>query len=241
MSWQSLTTRGGNTPQSAFSSSAQGGQIARNFGGGRKFRSGRLGRGRKAVYQLARRVNNLSKTLALDQDVHAIDQNFSNAVISTGTIQPILNVAIGDDWFNRDGNAIKIKSLYIRLAMNVATSATANQIVRFILFVDKSSNGALPAVTDVLSAANVNAPLNYLNKGRFYILRDRTYALAIASQDIIVDKIYKRFKPDLEATYIGTTAATASLGTNQLMVLMISDQVATGPTLAWYSRTKFLP
>lgn len=110
--------------------------------------------------------------------------------ISPGGERGVINVPIqGTDFDNRIGRKIQIVSVQARVIFyfrdSVATggpprvfpgSFQSGPITsRFMLLIDYQPNGALPATTDILTTANVLAPLNLNYRDRFKVLTDKMF------------------------------------------------------------------
>lgn len=153
------------------------------------------------------------------------EQNVVNnvALTTAGVVRNICEVAQGDGIQTRDGNAIQVKSWYVRETY----TATAECLVRIMLFVDKQQEGATnPAVTDVLDQTysnNILAPLNESNFGRFSILVDKIISIDPASKGTIFHKIYKRLNQSVR--YIGINST--DIGKNGLYMLHVTDTAST--------------
>lgn len=226
-------------------------QIAKSTGRkGRRFRR----RQKRTVASLSKEVGFMKKKMAREQDIHAFTQSDSSAVLNTGRVTPISNVAQGTNYLERLGDQIGIKTLQVKLAIN-RNGATAlnNALVRFIVFKDRSSNGAIPTTLDLFGTLTPSPlqPLDYVQKDRFYVLFDRIYSIKALGNitaggiaypgDIIVDQMYKKFRKEIRTTYAGTGSTAANLTTNQLYVWDSSDATANGPTISFWSRIKFDP
>lgn len=88
---------------------------------------------------------------------------------------------LGSDYNNRVGRKIVNEFLDITGMMftDIASSGaqlTTAQVGRMIVLVDYQSNGAAPAVTDILESSEALSQLNLNNRDRFEILSDESYA-----------------------------------------------------------------
>jgi len=114
----------------------------------------------------------------------------------------------------------------------VATASTPQgDVVRVMVIYDNQTNGALPAVGDVLQSANYQSPLNLNNRDRFKILHDKFHnmnsnlftagALTAGSPGA---KFVQKFKScSLDCIFSGTTAAVGSIATGGIYVIAISE------------------
>ena len=156
--------------------------------------------------------------------------------VSTGTVQPLATISQGNGQTNRDGNSIKVTSLLIRATLTRNASATATK-VRIIIFSDTSSNGATPALADVLQTANQDSPINRVNGARFTIIKDKSYILD-SDQPMAQMYIYKKMQHHVH--YLTTDNTVASQGQGFIYLLAISSEATNAPQIAYNSRMRFL-
>lgn len=157
------------------------------------------------------------------------------AADTTGSITCLNLTAVGDDNTTRDGRQINNKSIHVQGLLTPNDSVAGPNWARLMLLWDTQPNGALPAVTDILTAATSTANTNLNNRQRFIILRDiklaqgindntATMAYSNGNNTYTVDT----FIPlgGLKTTYSGTTAAITSVSSNALLMLTIGSQAA---------------
>lgn len=101
---------------------------------------------------------------------------------STGSIIPLNLISAGSSFFNRIGRKVEMKSLLLEINLN-PVSAVRNcgaDTLRILVVYDRQTNGATPAITDILqdteqNGTNTTAPtsnINLNNRDRFQIIRD---------------------------------------------------------------------
>jgi len=155
----------------------------------------------------------------------------------------------GSDAINRIGRKILVKSLLFRadvswICPTVIAPSGVNDVppMRYILLIDKQSNGAQPLFTEVLrldiSTTNfLTAPLNLNNRDRFVVLADKViqfqqgfYVSATAAYSYSQRKeikIYKKLNTEVVFTGAGAGAsspgAAADVATNAMWILFISE------------------
>ena len=156
--------------------------------------------------------------------------------VTTGKIQPLSIIPQGDQNTQRSGNEIKVTSLLMRATMSKATAATSTKI-RLIIFSDVSSNGALPALADVLQTANQDSPINRVNGTRFTVLCDKSYIVDGSTPKKQL-YIYKKLQHHIH--YLTTDNTNASLGQGQIYLAAITDEATNAPTISYNSRMRFL-
>lgn len=181
------------------------------------------------------------KTIDLDSTTKVAD--------TTGTVTLLNGVATGDDFTDRDGRRITMTSLYIQGMVTAVDNVTGASLARLIVVYDKQANGAAPAITDVLKAADSYAQINLNNRSRFQIIADKRYALGpmsdtatqafAGSPSVMPVKIYRKL--NLETQYSGTGATIASIATGSLYMLTIGNQGAGGGSnFALSARVRFV-
>lgn len=94
----------------------------------------------------------------------------SYALDTTGSVTLLNTVAQGAGVTQRVGKKIVLKGIQARGRMVNGSTATVNDVA-FMIVYDKRPTGALPAVTDILTAADSTAMNNDANSGRFSILK----------------------------------------------------------------------
>ncbi len=143
----------------------------------------------------------------------------------------------GDTESTRVGRMIKIHSIQVRGKTELATNtSTKSPCIRFFLFLDKQCNGAEPAVTDVLEAADFLAHNKLENSGRFVTLKTWIICMnqiAAAGNGTANDwgeltrtwQYYKSFKVPIKIQFSGATGALTEIKSNNLMLGWITDKV----------------
>ena len=97
---------------------------------------------------------------------------------TTGTIQLLNGCSQATDYNDRIGRKIIVRSIQLRGLVYPLDTTTATSLCRMILLYDCQTNGAAPAITDVITSATSTAPLNLNNRDRFKILMDKQWAVA---------------------------------------------------------------
>jgi len=164
-----------------------------------------------------------------------------------GSIVLLNGVTQGTDFNQRIGRSVSMKSLLFRFTVEKATGANSDgATARIILFYDAQTNGAAPAVTDVLATASHLSPMNLNNRDRFKILADsylETEAFVNTAGVISAGSYCERTKTiykkmTMECQFSGTTNAVGSIATGGIFALFISSEL-NGTGYSVYSRTRF--
>lgn len=185
---------------------------------------------------IASRALSMAKFLA---SVINVEHKFKDTVFprttifSTPSITFISGTSQGDAQSgSRNGDSIKLSSVNMRGLITVgsaisATSTVNIKTVRVILINDKVSDGAAPALSDVLDNSvlpNVYARYNPDNMGaRFKILYDKRFTVS-PTTNCIKFSCYRKLKHHLK--YTGSTANQSDASTGHLYVLVVSDDNA---------------
>lgn len=172
-----------------------------------------------------------------------IDQPVGAALDNTvWYIVPITQCAQGDDNINRNGKSILLKSINLRLKISLEGALTKANI-RVMLIRYNACNGSNPSFSELLdtpldiqSFRNLNGPVN-----NYTVFMDKRFTMDVDTKDEIVFDRF--FKVTDHVKYIGTSAATASLGNNNYFWCFLSDNAfhaSDVPYVQGYSRCRFI-
>lgn len=172
-------------------------------------------------------------------DTSGVGQNPS----FTPVITPLTALAQGDADGDRSGLSIYAKWIRLSYIAFANETNTTPQALRVMVFIDTSQNGATPAATDVLTVSGslnvINSPQNQNNIPRFKVLYDKMHWLANDSNQALVQR--RMIKIDRRVNYLGTSAASASLGKGTVYLLFVSSNSAQDqPSFSYYSRLTYL-
>lgn len=171
----------------------------------------------------------VSRQLTRIGEMKSIDIPATSTVINTvGAVTLLNGVARGDTSATRVGNRITLRSIQVK-GYGLPTAATGNsQCGRVIVVYDRQSNGAAPAVTDILKDSHGSSLKNQLNDGRFLTLMDQMLAIPTADGNgeypVLVD-FYKKLNlsVDFNANNAGTIADFIS---GSIYLLSIGSEAA---------------
>lgn len=166
------------------------------------------------------------KGLVNSEMLHNDDSITANVVNSTtGLVKHLSDIAQNDTDTGRTGNSILARSLLHRFRIKMSASATTT-IVRMMLVIDTQQiSDTVPVVTDILQLADVDAPLNKENAGRFKVLLNKTISLTTNSPQYHVEKFFNLYH---HIRYNGT--ATSDIQKGGLYFMALSDQTTNTPT-----------
>lgn len=172
---------------------------------------------------------------------------------SGGAVTAINLVGQGSDFVNRIGRQIVLKSVLLRATITPSEAGTTGNeslgdIARVMLVYDKQPNSAagLPAVTDILTTADVFSGINLNNRDRFVALMDKKYPMhpytavssAISTGAPITRYIDKYKKLNHDTIFSGTGSTIGNIATGSLLLVFISYVTGTSAYNV-YSRVRF--
>lgn len=154
---------------------------------------------------------------------------------TTGTVTLLNGTAQGSDFSNRIGRKATMVAVQLEGQIIPADlTNTASSKCRVMLIYDAQPNGALPAITDILTASTSNAFMNLNNRDRFKVIADVNESIGhvvdtatqaqAGSPTVHNVSVYKKI--NLETIYDGTTAAIADVQTGALLLVTIGNQAA---------------
>lgn len=157
----------------------------------------------------------------------------SGTASATGAIIYKSAIAQGDSFDNRTGDKIRVHSI----EWTAAFTDTANNLFRFVLVEDTSNIGAAPAVTDILSSANIFAHMNpiYEIQHRFRVLLDIKVSTSAAGEQY---KIRSGLLKPKHPVYFNGTDSTASSGGKNAIYALVIGKSSTG-TYDFTTSTRF--
>ncbi len=158
----------------------------------------------------------------------------------------LVHISQGTEESQRVGRSVTLSSLHIRGVYNFVEHATVSaDACRFIVYLDKQTNGATAAVTDILETADEKAYRNLSNTGRFEILADRYFTINSLTADGASNygqvlkplNINIPFKQGIKIEYNNTTGNITEIRSNNIGLLWI-NQGATSVTAT--ARVRYL-
>lgn len=193
-------------------------------------------------------------------------------IMTAGTISLVVAPPLeGASFYQRIGRRIRMKSLEIRGEItpnNTNAAAVPQQFARIMVLYDRQTNGALPALADILTGFNAAGAttstvwdgLNMNNRDRFTVLRDRKLILnglgingatpaniTGLSPDPNVDNtsyVFREFikLKGLETHFKASAGGVGDIATGSIVLLTVSSADANAAPawqLAYGARLKF--
>lgn len=119
-------------------------------------------------------------------ELKSLDVPFGTVTLdSTGSVTALNLIRAGSSYFNRIGRKIEMQSIRLVAEVLPLRTIAAQDYIRILIIYDRQTNGALPAITDILQTtdqAGANSTtsfsgLNLNNRDRFVVLRDHHVTL----------------------------------------------------------------
>lgn len=204
---------------------------AKRYSKGGKFSSTRLV---KDVAMLKSLINAEKKFM---------DYNLTPTISSTASYNHINGCAQDDTETGRDGQSVKMVSLYVEGYVTLNASATQDN-VRISVVLDRQVNGSGPAYTDIYESSN---PASFRNKDtvdRFQVLKSQNIILSHNGANLKKFCFYinlgKFDQKDMHVKYNGALATLASIYTNALYITWVGTQATNTSTAVINSRIRFV-
>ncbi len=206
------------------------------------FRKRRRKRTMRAKSSLTRRVTKITKRISSLIEKKHKDLSSNGNFASDQTANSLTAMIQGDASNQRTGLKITAKNVYVKLLVQWVAGVTSSLgSCRYILFMDRNSQGATPSGTDLLESQSVQSLLNNINEGRrFIVLADKLFNNPQPSTAVGYDKSVA-FKIPLNKNvwYLDSSDNQSSLGRNQIYQICVGDNtIASGNAPAFSSETR---
>lgn len=162
------------------------------------------------------------------------DINETDAYVGNSTLTLLTGVALGDNYTDREGVKIKLNSINCNLRVTDIESANAigDVYVRIMIVLVRETDGADPAITDILEVDHPTSQRNWLLKDKFIVISDKRFVLpkhdTVSHTSKRIYKYYRKFKPwGINTTFKDTTALVASTQSNHLYLVLMNDAANT--------------
>jgi hypothetical protein len=156
----------------------------------------------------------------------AVDVVTASAVNTTGVLVLLNGLAPGTAINQRLGQRTHFTSGALDVNSTVTATTGTDQFSRFLVVLDKQPNGAAFAITDVLTAVSVIAPINLSNRNRFVVYVDQKFHLNASAEPGSQKSFHCRMPAFVTSYNTGTAGTIADITTNALYFVAIGDNVA---------------
>lgn len=164
-----------------------------------------------------------------------LDTDTNSVITTAASVVPLDLIALGTGENAKIGDKITLKSLMSRISIICNATALVN-FLRVIYFSYDATQGSLPAVGNILQVpTNYRSPLADDYSQNIKVWHDKTYALAVGSDQVQSDKFFRKIQLDIEYNPNSTQS-----NKNSLFALYISDQAVNGPTVQDYVRIRYV-
>lgn len=182
------------------------------------------------------------------KELNFVDTTVAVNVNTTGSVTLLNGMAQGTTASTRIGRRIQMKSIEFKLFVQADSTALTN-VTRYAIVLDKQSNGAAPAFTDIYDAAAPTALRNISNKARFWVLYDSGLQVCIGNSATAAQgtdntirplELYKRINIPVQYN-AGSAGTVGDIQTNGLFFVAIGN-IAAGTadaTVAGYIRVRY--
>lgn len=150
-------------------------------------------------------------------------------------MQSVNFVIIGTAATNRIGRRIHIRKIQLRIHLTLPNSTTRDAMVdrvRIVVFLNKQTNGAAPAWTDLYVNANIDSFRNLDQAQQFRILMDKTIGMSskAAAGDGATDQyvgeertVYYNKSCNIPIEYQASGGTIGDISSNNIGVFMITE------------------
>lgn len=166
------------------------------------------------------------------------DVDFSNSVVSAiGKIEQLLEIKQGTTESERIGRKCTIKTIGLRVIAKlppVTVQANSSDTLRFMLILDKQTNGAPATPSEVLQTADILEYKNVANSTRFEIIWDKSITInaqagagnGTTDNDTFEMQqwLYYFKKVHIPIEYNNTLGAITEIRSNNLFLLQFSEK-----------------
>lgn len=143
---------------------------------------------------------------------------------------------------NRKGRKVLMKSLDVKWNY-ILNGASGGADGRIVIFYDKQSNAAAPAVLDVMTTDNFLSSVNLSNNDRFVILANEyTTPINTGGNPTISGRIFRKLNNAI-AFNNGNAGTIADITTGSIYIIFAQNGTgitAGGPALSFYSRIRYI-
>jgi len=183
-------------------------------------------------------------------ELKTLDVSHNLLAAGAGAVVLLNGCQQGNDYTNRDGRQIIMKSMLIRFSVapySTTTSLNQGDYIRLLVVYDKQTNGIAPTPGSILIGPDSMAPMNLNFRDRYKILMDKTVSMAAANYSAgaltngspTVKSVYCYRKLDLDTVFSGTGNTVADISTGAVFLLYISLSTASTTNIIGWTRIRF--
>ncbi len=166
------------------------------------------------------------------------DITASQTINNVAKITLLNGLSKGDDFDDRDGRVVRVKSIQISLIYEMSTVATFTQM-RIMVVLDKQPNEMTLVINDLLDSSALQSFRNLDNRKRFVILRNEIVSMSISGAQGGYFEYYKKF--NLKTIYDDSDVGDiADISTNAIYLILLSNEPTNLPTVIRSTRVRYI-
>lgn len=156
---------------------------------------------------------------------------------NTSNVLCLTNIAQGDQYYERQGNSIRLNSIHAKLTLFKNSSATAT-VVNIMLVRDNNAAEGEPVADDILTGTPIyDGLINKKNIGRFQILMRRSIVVSSGSEYVKQIQFNKKITTHVKFT---NGNVTDRAGKGHIYFIALSNQNTLTPTLTGTIRAQYI-
>lgn len=179
----------------------------------------------------------------MNPEFKTIDKDVTIPSVGTAINVQLLNgVQRGDDYNQRVGRSMRVKSIELNMLITKNPASTGYERVRVILLLDKDPDSTTITNTEIFASitSQIISPRNLDNRNRLVMLKDWVYTLNKDGGPQSYNEQYYR-KLGFHTIYNNSNLGTiADINENALYLIVVSDTGINTPSFTYYSRLRFL-
>lgn len=195
-------------------------------------------------------VKYIKKSLGLNTECKYLDLaeavGTATSTTMTQTAGVMTPIPQGDNTNSRQGNSVRLTSMYSTFTFRAHSSSVASSRVRLVCVYQPKLNtaGAILANTDLFTDTTVNIETPYsMNTVGYKILMDKTFEISSVGQSGSTKTIRYHYQPlshHIEWTDADTTGVAANLLQGYIRYFVCTDNGTHPPTYSSYTRIKWV-
>lgn len=214
----------------------------RNFRGRRRFRRGRKVSWYNRKYSTLQLAKKAFRGVRYLRGLVNSEMLYTERQTSLGSMQAniwnLCQVPEGDDYNQRHGNSILVRTLYLRGFMQVNPSVTGDSRVSLVIVQDKQQIAdTVPAITDIFTGITPESMVKLASAGRFKIIWRKNYTLNIPAGNTPNHNISKFFNLYSHVRFNG--AADSDGQKNVYYLVMLTSEATNFPSISISTRLGF--
>lgn len=189
--------------------------------------------------RLSRRISRIARQNPEAEFKVDAGQITAAQMTNAGTVYYLAGMPQGVTGNDRIGLQTYLRSLQLRMGISKVPTTGPTAFIRIIIGIDRNPDGRALTPAEILLPLAIVGMTNWVERGRFVVLADKTFQLSDPDHNNLFLKWYRRFR--LRQIYSGATAAVTDMTTNQPFLMTFSDQPggANAPLITFYNKVTF--